>query len=63
MAYYFGRQQYPLELEEIAEMMVDGHPAITLDDILDMHVFLCSYNARVVYEQKSGKKCRRAPRK
>ena len=47
MTNYFEKPQYPEELEEIAEKIASGKPAIDWDDIIDIHFALKKYNINV----------------
>ena len=40
MTNYFEKPKYPKELEEIAEKIASGKPAINWDDIIDFHFAL-----------------------
>jgi len=47
MTNYFEKPKHLKELDEIAEKIATGKPAITWDDLLDFHFELKKYNANL----------------
>jgi hypothetical protein len=44
---YFEKPHYPKELDEIADKIATGKPAINWDDIIDFHFALKKFNSNL----------------